>query len=1066
MQISTLGPLAVDGRPVRGERLAAVVRELVDARGRAVSVSSLVEVVWDGAPPEDASGAVQALVSRVRRLGLPVVAVRGGYRVPADEVRVDAVEARSLVQRARAALHAGDAAGARRCADEARALFPEVPELAGGDGVRLLADVADLRARAAFAGEGAFDEADLRRLAAHTPPDEPSAALLVRVLAAQGRNAEALAVVAGLRADLAQRYGTDPSPVVERAHLALLRGELSADASAATPVPQPTVPQRRVVLPAAWLRPATALVGRDADVAAVTSALSAAPLVTVVATGGAGKTRLAAEIARRAAAEGRGVRVVELAGVRSPEEVLPAVLAAIGADTTVGRPDLGQDRRTPGSDERLRAAARDLDGLVVLDNCEHVLDAAATVVADLLAVAPPDVAVLATSRAPLSLVGEVVHRLPALPDDVAVGLLADRVRAGGATLTRDAEQTLRLCHRLDNLPLALELAGARLRHMPIEDVLAGLSDRFALLDDALRGLPERHASLWALVGWSHELLAPAERELLQRLAVVPAPFTAEAAALVAGTPTVRAGLATLVEQSLLSLVRADGGPPRYRMLETVREYGVARLDAVDGRDAAMAGLVQWARARAVELFAGLVGPGQLAAIAGCAEEQDNLTVALRWAVEHGDEAASVDIAVALFHLWTVRGLHVEVSDWAHTLLHVADPAVRSRSTIVHGTEGDGPLPHADRLAWLCIVLALNSAVTNAYRAFALARRSLRSLLAQRPADVSPRSTALVATVPLFGSADPDDCLAVAAELVAHPDPYVQAVGLFVRAGALETQGQLTVSAQHAELAYERFESIGDHWGMGMAAQGVGEWFSLRGRAEAGDWLRRGERHMELVGAVHDVGSIRVMLDVQLANSGDEDAALRLTEAATSPEVRGGDTAQAHLGLAQLAWQQQRYDDALRHADVVIELVDGWTVALALQARVSLQVAVAVLYLRIAVAMPTSGARDRETRAITLLTQARSGALSSSDMLTLGSWALGGAALAAHLGDVEGARELWALGVRLSAGVANLFQHGYGERLTAALGTGDGRESLLATWADLTVGERTGRVRELMDELLG
>jgi predicted ATPase len=1061
MQITTLGPLAVDGRPVRGERLAAVVRELVGARGRAVSVSALVEVVWDGAPPEDASGAVQALVSRVRRLGLPVVAVHGGYRVPADDVLVDAVEARSLVEQARTALREGDPAEGRRCADEARALFPEVPELTGGGDVRLLADIAEVHAQAAFAGEGPFDEADLRRLVAHTPPDEPSAALLVRVLATQGRNAEALTVVEKLRAELAQRYGTDPSPVVERVHLALLRGELSADAPA-----EPALP-RRAALPAAWRRPATELVGRDADVAAVTSALRAAPLVTVVATGGAGKTRLAAEVARRAAADGRAVRVVELAGLRSPEDVLPSVLAAIGADTTVGRPDLvGQDRRAPGPDERLRAAARDLDGLVVLDNCEHVLAAAATVVADLLAVAPPEVAVLATSRAPLSLVGEVVHRLPALPDDVAVGLLAARVQAGGGTLARNSDRTLELCHRLDNLPLALELAGARLRHMPIEDVLSGLSDRFALLADALRGLPERHASLWALVGWSHELLTPSERELLQRLAVVPAPFTAETAALVAGTPSVRGGLAALVEQSLLSLVLADGGPPRYRMLETVREYGVARLDAAGGRDAAMAGLVEWARARAVELFAGFFGRGQLVAFASCADEQDNLTAALRWAVEHGDEAAAVDIAVTLFHLWNVRGLHVEVSDWAQTLLHVADPVVRSRSTIVHGTDGHGPLPDADRLAWLCILLELNSAVTGAYRVFALGRRALRSLFAQRPADVSPRSTALAATVPLFGTADPDDCLAVAVELVAHPDPYVQAVGLFLRAGALETQGLLTVSAQHAELAYERFESIGDHWGMGMAAQGIGEWFSLRGRAEAGDWLRRGERHMELIGAVQDAGSIRVLLDVQLANAGDEDAVLRLREVSTAQDTRRGDAAQAHLGLAQLAWQQQRYGEALRHADVVVALVDGWTMTPALQARVALQVAVAVLYLRIAVAAPTSGTRDREANAATLLTQASSDALSSSDMLTLGSWALGGAALAAHRGDVERARELWALGVRLSAGVAHLFQQGYGERLTAALGTEADRESLLATWSDLTVAERTGRVRELMDELLG
>ena len=1103
MQITTLGPLAVDGQPVRGERLAAVVRELVEARGRAVSTAALVDAVWDGTPPEDATGAIQALVSRVRRLGLPVVAVPGGYRVPPDQVTVDTVEVKALVDRARGALRAGDPATGRQLADQARALIPEVPELDHPDGRRLLADVAALRAQLALAGHGPFGEADLRRLVAHPPPDEPSAALLVRVLAAQGRDAEALEVVERLRAELAERYGKDPSPVVAQAHLALLRGELAVGAAvtrelaagdlgtSARPTPQPPAgPPRRqplVVLPTAWRRPATPLIGRDKDVAAVTGALADASLVTVVATGGAGKTRLVAEIARGMVATGVPVRVVELAGLRSPDEVLPAVLAAVGgADPAVGRLDLSPERRGLSLDDRWRLAVRDLEGLVVLDNCEHLLDAAAATVAALLDAAPPDVSVLATSRAPLSLVGEVVYRLRELPDDDALGLLRARLQAGGGALGWDADRALELCHRLDNLPLALELAAARLRHMPIADVLAGLTDRFALLDDALRGLPERHASLWALVDWSRELLAPEDRDLLQRLAVIPAPFTAVAAAMVAGVPDVRRGLATLVEQSLLALEESDGGLPRYRMLETVREYGDIRLDAASDRGVAMAGLVTWARGCAVTLAADLIGAGQLGAFDRCAAEQDNLVAAARWSIAHDDEAAAVDITAALFHVWTVRGLHHEIVVVARALLRADDPAARRHSPIARGSAAGRALPNAERLGWTCLIAGVNGGIVGSHRVAALAVRALRTLFASRAAELSPRLTALGSILPAVGSPDPAMSLTTAEGLIRNPDPYVQAFGLLLRAAVRENQGSPGGSLDDAEQAYRRFEAVGDHWGMGMAAQGIGEWIDSRGKDGSDVWLRRGVRHMELIGAVQDAESIRLRLDLQLALAGDQDAALRLRSASVSVSApsqgRVMDVAQAHLGLAQLAWQEDRYDDAVGHAETALRFVEDSARPVP-QMRVVTRIVVAIQNLWGVAAMAAASAADRaatpdeaeaqaarldraEARAVALLALARAEALAARDMPVLGSWAVGGAVLAAHRGETERARELWALGTRLGANIARLFQHGYGERLTVALGDSEGREPLLAAWRERSVDVAVARVTELMDELLG
>ncbi|WP_433202167.1 ATP-binding protein [Dactylosporangium sp. CS-047395] len=990
MRITTLGALAVDGRPVRGERLAALIRALLDARGRTVSLGALTDAVWGGAePPSDTAGAVQALAGRARRLGLVVAAAPGGYRIPLDAVEIDAVMVRELADRGRRALRDGDVDRAGALAAEARGLFPPRPELTEAGLVRLFGEVVTLQAEAALVGGRPAEEGDLHRLASLVPPDERAAALLVRVLAAQGRDAEALELVERVRGGLAERYGAGLSPALADAHLALLRGPVTPERAHGTgPHVVVRLPGERTFgggrLPGAWQRPRTPLVGRDADLAAVGRALREAPLVTVVATGGAGKTRLAAEIARAESRSGRPVRVVELAGVRAPAEVLAA----------------------------LPAAGPELDGLLVLDNCEHVLDAAAAGVAALLDAAAPGFGVLATSRAALGLVGEVVHRLPMLDDDAAVALLTARAQAGGAVIEEGAEE---LCRRLDNLPLALELAAARLRHMPIGDVLAGLDDRFGLLDHALRGLPERHAGLWAMVDWSRELLAPAEQRLLERLAVIPGPFTAELAEAVGGQ---RKSLAVLVEQSLLRM--EDG---RYRMLETVREYGEARLDASGGRDAAMEALVAWAVPHAVGLAGAFIGPGQLGTLERTAAEQDTLVAALRWSLERGDEPAAADLALALFQLWTVRGRHAETTAWARRLLHLDDPGARRRSAILHGAASGRPLPHADRLAQVCVLIALNAGSTGPARLIALARQALRTLFAERPQDVSPRQTALAAALPGLEHADPDRSLADAANLVEHPDPYVQGMGHFIRAVLTEH------AAGDAVLAYRRFEAAGDHWGMGMAAHAAGH------ATGGGQWLRRSEHHLQLLGAAQDARETRVLLDTQLALAGDEAAEQRLLGVDPEDEAAG----QADLGLAELAWRRGRYDEAREFADRP-------------KADPALRIAAAVIHL-------WAGGAEAAGE----LRRTRAEVLAAHDRPLLGTWAMGGAELAAFRGDAAAARELWALGTRAGANVSRFFPPGRGERLAAVLG--DDRPTLLARAATMSGSAVYARIQSLMAALL-
>ncbi|WP_052748420.1 AfsR/SARP family transcriptional regulator [Cellulomonas sp. FA1] len=1129
MRITTLGELAVDGRPVRGERLATLLRELLDARGRAVSVAALVDAVWQDAPPADATGAVQALVSRLRRTGLPVQGTTGGYRLPLDDLEVDTARAHDLAAAAAAALAAGRPDDARAAAAAARALLPAAPDVADPTTARLLSEVARTAAEAALAGGGPLDTADLRLLAARVPPDEPAAALLVRVLAAQGRDAEALALVEDLRAELADRYGADPSPVVAAAHLALLRGELRPAPADTPPTPAPggtapsatparaasgttagvasptdpsagpdattspaapggtprTAPPRSVALPASWRRATTPLLGRDDDVAAVRAALRTAPVVTLVAPGGSGKTRLAAEVAR-AEAEGRTVRVVELAGLRAPDEVLPAVLHAVGgADLAPSGVEVTTERRALDPVDRLRVAGQDLEGLLVLDNCEHVLDAAAQTVADLLQAAPDDVTVLATSRAPLGLVGEVVHRIDTLAEDDAVALLHARAHAARPGLAWDDAVARELCRRLDHLPLALELAAARLRSMPVADVLAGLDDRFGLLDDALRGLPERHASLWALVDWSRALLAPAEQHLLERVAVLPGPFGADAAAAVAGVDDVRRGLAALVEHSLLALDdQADG--PRYRMLETVREYGEARLDAAGGRADAVHGLVAWGARLARGLLPDLVGPGQVAALHALTRDQDLLVEALRHALRTDDEPAAVEVLAALGWLWSVRGAHLEVVTWAERVLHVHDPAERLRSGAVRGHAAGRPLPPPDATATVTVLGALTSTVVEPQRLTAVALRAATRLTAERADALSPRMRALVGVLPaLFTNPVPPRGAIEA--LVGHDDPYVRGIGLFLRGAVDENAGDGCRSEADARAAYAAFEEAGDEWLMGTAAQGVGQWASDEDDDETARWLARSADHLERVGATLDARSSRLLLDIELATTGDADALARLADAAGSEQSEPTLAAQASVGLAHVAWVGGRTAEAVAHAEAAVRAAVPELVAPP-QARALFRLAAVVLHAGAAgevagagavgaeadagVAGAQTGAGDGPSaeagdaraahlaRARVLLAEAFDDVGATSDMPVLGTFGLACAELAAAEGDPATAVELVALGRRLGAGARMLLPRAPSPALARALGDGDAVAARERALAGATATATAARLREL------
>jgi non-specific serine/threonine protein kinase len=403
----------------------------------------------------------------------------------------------------------------------------------------------------------------------------------------------------------------------------------------------------------------TSFIGRDVPVAEVMRLLQGRRLVTVTGPGGAGKTRLAAEVARRVAGRfADGAWLVELAPVQDPAQVPAAVAAALGVRDVPGTAQV----------EALAWVLARQQLLLVLDNCEHVMGAAAELSAGLL-LACDDVRVLATSREPLRIAGETRYRLGplALPDvndlaDVAqaeaVALFVDRARGADARFALDGQSgptVARIVARLDGMPLAIELAAARLEALGATQLLDRLDDRFALLADTDRLAPGRHRSLAATVEWSYRLLDEHEQRVFRHLSVIPAVFTLDAAEAVAGQDATLAVL-RLVECSLLVPPRPGlDGRSRYAMLETLRSYGAGLLAEAGEQDQARAALARYAVGVAEEAGAGLLTvTGESAAARWLDAEDATMGAALAWTVQHDLEAAG-RLVSALSLWWLLRG---------------------------------------------------------------------------------------------------------------------------------------------------------------------------------------------------------------------------------------------------------------------------------------------------------------------------------------------------------------------------------------------------------------------------
>ncbi|GAB3169240.1 ATP-binding protein [Streptomyces incanus] len=637
--LTLLPRVAYHGQEVTAPRLRGLLALLAGDLRTGCSIERLVAGLWPDELPERPGKAVQVLVSRARaQLGADVlVSTPTGYRLTLAEDQVDSsallLHATASADRARA----GDHAGSLAAAEAGLALWAGTPDGAGApdDPVAALrterAPVRGtlIRAKAlALARLGRHAEAagPLAVAAAEHPRDEEVLAELLRGEAATAGPSAALTRYEAYRRELREALGTDPGAGLKAVQQELLRGE--------APVVRHGVPHEP-----------NPLLGRNEDIAAVERLLGTSRAVTVVGPGGLGKTRLAYAVSRRA--EQRVVYFVPLAGVTVDADVAAEVASALGAGE--GRPGAMSGHAPADLVSGILGVLGSGPALLVLDNCEQVVRGAADLVQALVS-SSKDLRVLATSRAPLGLTSEAVYALPELGLDTSVELFTQRARAARPGVELPPDTVAELCRHLDGLPLAVELAAARVRVLSVPEIARRLGDRFALLRGGVRDVPERHRTLHAVVEWSWNLLAEDARAALRTLSVFPGGFSGETAEQVLGEEALML-LEQLADQSLLTVVDTPVGV-RFWMLETVREFSAARRAEAGEEDEAVGRFLAWARDFGVAYHDWLFGSRPLAARERIKAEQDNLVLALRHALARTDGPTIAALTAVLASLWS------------------------------------------------------------------------------------------------------------------------------------------------------------------------------------------------------------------------------------------------------------------------------------------------------------------------------------------------------------------------------------------------------------------------------
>ncbi|RVW01150.1 transcriptional regulator [Rhodococcus xishaensis] len=854
MEVAVLGAVATrrDGAlvPLAGARARSLLVALARRPGRSRGVAALVEDVWGDAPPKSPANALHTQISRLRAV-LPDGAVEAGpagYRLTLAAEQVDLTQA-DLLARAAGEKHAeGDHLGAIETVRLANSLWRGEPgaDLSDGDLARDLAREAVSYRDALAATElnalialGEFERAlpKARAITDAAPLDEGAHAVLMECLHGAGRSNEALEVFAGLRDRLAARLGADPSARLVDLNAAILRDGAEPVIRAVRDDLSPTRGSEPATLPKViGLRAApNPLLGRTEDLAALERLLERSRVVTVLGPGGTGKTRVAHALGTRVAGR-MPVALVELASVRSGEDLVAAISGTLGLSESDLRP--GTLTRTHIHDvrQRLRDALSTGPSLLVLDNCEHLVDDVAEVVSDLIG-ASDQLTVLATSRSPMSITAEAVYPLPPLAigdaESPAAELFQTRALAVRPSARLDPSEVTQLCRTLDGLPLAIELAAARVRTMSVEEINARLVDRFALLRSGDRTSPARHRNLHAVIEWSWNLLEESERAALRRLCRFPSGFTLDAATAVAqwdGVEDAADALEGLANHSMLSVVEPAPGTEsfglRYHMLETVREFGEEQLLAdsnASEADEVRRRTANWAEQLSRKAVRDFLAGKQIS-VAHCVRaEHDNLRAVLRHALAERQARTALTVFPVLAGVWAACGAHSEVSAWAPRLLDLDGSAL-----------SPDEVP-GDHLAISYVLAVVQVTADGNVRTVAIARTRLRRLLAAR-SDISERlriAAALVLT-PATGRG----LARLLATAVRSEDPDARILALIARSSLRQNTGDLYGSESDAKRAFALTEEP-DSWDHALLSQHLGSVCAQSGRyAEAIAYYRR------------------------------------------------------------------------------------------------------------------------------------------------------------------------------------------------------------------------------------